>query len=95
MIEGSCDALITTIREGKRRLSGSASTSAGTDTKIGLVDVHQKLIDSVCIPTAAERPAEEVIRTVGETALASSGEDAESLWISAWEQGLASGNCGP
>ena len=41
----------------------------GTDTKIGLVDVHNKLLDSVCIPTKAERPADEVIRTVAETAL--------------------------
>ncbi len=38
--------------------------------EIGLVSVHQKLIDSVCIPTAAERPVQEVIRTIGETALA-------------------------
>ena len=69
VIEGSCDALITTIRE-KAAPVRIGIDIGGTDTKIGLVDVHQKLIDSVCIPTAAERPAEEVIRTVGETALA-------------------------
>ena len=61
VIEGSCDALITTIRE-KAAPVRIGIDIGGTDTKIGLVDVHQKLIDSVCIPTAAERPAEEVIR---------------------------------
>lgn len=68
VIEGSCDALITTIRE-KAAPVRIGIDIGGTDTKIGLVDVHQKLIDSVCIPTEAERPAEDVIRTVGETAL--------------------------
>lgn len=69
VIEGNCDALITTIRE-KAAPVRIGIDIGGTDTKIGLVDVHQKLIDSVCIPTVAERPAEEVIQTVGETALA-------------------------
>ena len=68
VIEGSCDALITTIRE-KAAPVRIGIDIGGTDTKIGLIDVHQKLIDSVCIPTEAGRPAEEVIRTVGETAL--------------------------
>lgn len=68
VIEGSCDALITTIRE-KAAPVRIGIDIGGTDTKIGLVDVHHKLIDSVCTPTAAERPAEEVIRTVGEMAL--------------------------
>lgn len=69
VIEGSCDALITTIRE-KAAPVRIGIDIGGTDTKIGLVDVHQKLIDSVCIPTVAERPAKEVIRAIGETALA-------------------------
>lgn len=69
VIEGSCDSLITTIRE-KAAPVRIGIDIGGTDTKIGLVDVHQKLIDSMCIPTTAERPAEEVIRTIGETALA-------------------------
>lgn len=69
VIEGSCDALITTIRE-KAAPVRIGIDIGGTDTKIGLVDVHQKLIDSVCIPTAAERPAKEVIRSAAETALA-------------------------
>lgn len=68
IIEGSCDALITTIRA-KAAPVRIGIDIGGTDTKIGLVDVHNKLLDSVCIPTKAERPADEVIRTVAETAL--------------------------
>ena len=69
VIEGKCDALMTTIRE-KAAPVRIGIDIGGTDTKIGLVDVHQKLIDSECIPTAAERPAEDVIKTIGETTLA-------------------------
>lgn len=68
VIAGSCDALITTIRA-KAAPVRIGIDIGGTDTKIGLVDVHNKLLDSVCIPTKAERPADEVIRTVAETAL--------------------------
>lgn len=68
VIEGSCDALITTIRA-KAAPVRIGIDIGGTDTKIGLVDVHNKLLDSVYIPTKAERPADEVIRTVAETAL--------------------------
>lgn len=68
VIEGSCDALITTIRA-KAAPVRIGIDIGGTDTKIGLVDVHNKLLHSVCIPTKAERPADEVIRTVAETAL--------------------------
>ena len=68
VIEGSCDALITTIRAKAAPVRIGIDID-GTDTKIGLVDVHNKLLDSVCIPTKAERPADEVIRTVAETAL--------------------------
>lgn len=68
VIEGSCDTLITTIRA-KAAPVRIGIDIGGTDTKIGLVDVHNKLLDSVCIPTKAERPADEVIRTVAETAL--------------------------
>ena len=67
-IEGSCDALITTIRE-KAAPVRIGIDIGGTDTKIGLVDVHHKLIDSVCIPTGADRPAEDVIRDIGGQAL--------------------------
>nr|WP_301595244.1 ROK family protein [Mediterraneibacter glycyrrhizinilyticus] len=61
--------MITTIRE-KAAPVRIGIDIGGTDTKIGLVDVHQKLIDSVCIATEASRPAEEVIRTIGEAAAA-------------------------
>lgn len=68
VIEGSCDALITTIRE-KAAPVRIGIDIGGTDTKIGLVDVHQKLIDAVCILTEAEKPVKEVIQKVGERAL--------------------------
>lgn len=67
-IEGRCDALITTIRA-KAAPVRIGIDIGGTDTKIGLVDVHHKLIDSVCIPTGADRPAEDVIRDIGGQAL--------------------------
>lgn len=41
----------------------------GTDTRIGLVDVHQKIIASQTIKTNAARPAKEVIREIGKTVL--------------------------
>ena len=40
VIEGSCDALITTIRE-KAAPVRIGIDIGGTDTKIGLVDVHR------------------------------------------------------
>ena len=68
VIEGSCDALITTIRE-KAAPVRIGIDIGGTDIKIGLVDVHQKQIDAVYIPTEAEKPVKEVIQKVGERAL--------------------------
>ncbi len=68
-VEGSCDALITTIRE-KAAPVRIGIDIGGTDTKIGLVDVHQKLIASVTSPTgAAGRKPEEVLKDIGERAL--------------------------
>lgn len=69
VIEGSCDALITTIRK-KAAPVRIGIDIGGTDTKVGLVDVHQKLIDSASIPTDAYRPPAEVIRAAAETASA-------------------------
>ncbi len=68
MVEGTCDALITTIREkaGPVRIG---MTIGGTHTRIGLVDVHQKIIASKTILTRSERPAHEVIKDAGETTL--------------------------
>lgn len=68
VIEGSCDALITTIRE-KAAPVRIGIDIGGTDTKIGLVDVHHKLIDSVCVSTDAGRGADDVIRRTAEAAL--------------------------
>lgn len=67
-IEGSCDALITTIRE-KAAPVRIGIDIGGTDTKIGLVDVHQKLIASAVMPTGTARPAEELIREIGQRTL--------------------------
>ena len=67
-IEGSCDALITTIRE-KAAPVRIGIDIGGSETKIGLVDIHQKLIVHTAMPTAAERGAEAVIQEIGEKAL--------------------------
>lgn len=61
MIEGSCDALITTIRE-KAAPVRIGIDIGGTDTKIGLVDIHQKLLASEKMKTDIRRPAEEILR---------------------------------
>lgn len=68
-IEGSCDALITSIREkaGSVRI-GIEMTSA--DVKIGLVDVHQHMLASRILPLEKEKKPEEIIEQVGRTALA-------------------------
>ena len=68
-IEGSCDALITTIRDkaGQVRIGIDIG---GTEVKIGLVDVHQKLLASASLPTESSRPAAEIIAAIGERTLA-------------------------
>lgn len=68
-VEGACDALITTIRDkaGQVRIGIDIG---GTDIKIGLVDVHQKLLASVAVPTGGARPASEIIADIGEKTLA-------------------------
>lgn len=68
-VEGFCDALITTIRE------KAAPVRIGIDigvkeTQIGLVDIHQKLLACEKMKTGAERPAEEVLREIGQRTLA-------------------------
>ena len=68
-VEGSCDALITTIRE-KAAPVRIGIDIGGTNTKIGLVDIHQKLLATVTIPTNAERTADEVIKNVAEATIA-------------------------
>lgn len=68
-IAGSCDALVTSIRE-KAGPVRVGIDIGGTDTKIGLVDVNQKLLTSTVIPTEAETGAEAVIKRIGEAVLA-------------------------
>lgn len=64
-IEGTCDALITTIRE-KAAPVRIGIDIGGTDTKIGLVDIHQKLLACESMATNASRPAEEIIAEIGQ-----------------------------
>ena len=68
-IKGTCDALITTIREKAAQVRVGIAVG-GTDTRIGLVDVHQHVIAERMIKTNAERPAEEVVEEIGRTVLA-------------------------
>lgn len=68
-VEGSCDALITTIRE-KAAPVRIGIDIGGTVTRIGLVDIHQKLLACEELKTRVERPAEEIIREIGQRTLA-------------------------
>ena len=68
VIEGSCDALITTIRD-KAAPVRIGIDIGGTATKIGLVDAHQKIIDTLTISTKTGRSAEEIIADIGKGAL--------------------------
>ena len=68
-MKGTCDALITTIRAKAAQVRIGIDIG-GTDTRIGLVDVHQKIIASQTIKTNAARPAKEVIQEIGKTVLA-------------------------
>ena len=72
-IEGSCDALITSIREkaGSVRLGIEVTSS---DVRVGLVDVHQHMLASEVFPMEREKKPEEVIKQIGRTALALLGE---------------------
>lgn len=67
-IEGSCDALITTIRE-KAAPVRIGIDIGGTDTKIGLVDIHQKIIVSETMKTDSSRSPEEVLREIARKTL--------------------------
>lgn len=67
-VEGTCDALITTIRE-KAAPVRIGIDIGGIDTKIGLVDIHQKILASETIKTDASRSPEEVIGDIGRSAL--------------------------
>lgn len=63
-IEGSCDALITTIREKSAPVRIGVDIGSG-EIRIGLVDVHQQLIVSETLETNPARPAEQIIEEIG------------------------------
>lgn len=67
-VEGSCDALITTIREKAAPVRIGIHIGV-KETRIGLVDVHQKLLACRTMKTDAGRPAEEIIREIGQRTL--------------------------
>lgn len=67
-VEGSCDALITTIRK-KAAPVRIGIDIGGTDTKIGLVDIHQKIIACEKTKTNASRPSSEIIAEIGQKTL--------------------------
>lgn len=68
-VEGSCDALVTTIRK-KAAPVRIGIDIGGTMTKIGLVDIHQKLIAKKSIETKAWRTPEAIIEEIAKTTLA-------------------------
>lgn len=68
IVEGTCDALITTIRK-KAAPVRIGIDIGGTDTRIGLMDVHQKLLACAKIKTQIERSAKTVIEDIGRQTL--------------------------
>ncbi len=68
VVEGSCDALITRIRE-KTAPVRIGIDLGGTESRIGLVDIHNKVIDSVHIPAEKKAAAEETLHTAARAAL--------------------------
>ena len=74
-IEGSCDVLITTIRE----KAGSVRVGAwisGKEIRIGMVDEHQKILAVKTIPTRKEKGAASL------AALTGTGKDSLILFVS-------------
>lgn len=67
-IEGSCDALITTIRE-NAGLVRVGIDICRKDTRIGLVNMDYKLLAHKVIPTEPGKHPEEIVRNIGETVL--------------------------
>ena len=63
VIEGQCDALITSIRP-KADPVRIGVDIGGTDVKIGLIDSDQNIISSASIPTSKENGIETVIKNI-------------------------------
>lgn len=68
-MEGTCDALITTIRE-KAAPVRVGVTIGGAEIRIGLVDIHQKLIASEVMPLHPHGPAKEMLEGIAKRVLA-------------------------
>ncbi|MEF2878964.1 MAG: type I phosphomannose isomerase catalytic subunit [Blautia sp.] len=68
VVEGSCDALVTRIRE-KAAPVRIGMDLGSREARIGLVDVHDKILDSVCFPTDRTCPPEEILGTAAQKAL--------------------------
>ena len=69
IMEGTCDALITTIRE-KAAPVRVGVTIGGAEIRIGLVDIHQKLIASEVMPLHPHGPAKEMLEGIAKRVLA-------------------------
>ena len=67
-IEGTCDALLTTIRE-KANPVRVGITIGSSETQIGLVNDQNELIASQSFPTEPKRPAKEIIDEVAQQTL--------------------------
>ncbi|MCR5371072.1 MAG: ROK family protein [Clostridium sp.] len=67
-IRGTCDALLTTIREKASPVRIGITIGSG-ETRIGLVDSHDQIIASHHYPTGNPNPASRVIREAAENTL--------------------------
>ena len=67
-IEGTCDALLTTIREKASPVRAGIQIGS-SDIQIGLIDDRQNLIDMKKYPTPVNRPPLEIIREVADNTL--------------------------
>lgn len=67
-VEGVCDALVTTIRE-KAAPVRIGIDMGSTETRIGLVDIHEKLLISETLSMDVSSSPEIIIRNIAETAL--------------------------
>ena len=67
-IEGTCEALITSIREKAAPIRIGISLG-GSETQIGLIDIHHNIIASRIIPTQLDITAEEMLHKTANAAL--------------------------
>ncbi len=68
-VEGICDALVTTIRE-KAAPVRIGIDMGSTEARIGLVDIHQKLLVQESLSIDASAAPDKIIRDIAQTALA-------------------------